>query len=153
MRSVFDDHVASTLFADNVGYFILNLYFLQFCFRCFDCCIQIRIEVSDDHFPVYGAFLDFIQQGLHICGEALVHDLREGFLHNIIDNLAKFGNIEVFIFFYNISSAKNRCNSRSISTRTSDAKFLQCFYQRCLGKVCRWLCKMLLRLDFFFGQL
>ena len=61
-------------------------------------CIQIRIEVSDDHFPVYVPSSTLSSRDFHICGEALVHDLREGFLHNIIDNLAKFGNIEVFIF-------------------------------------------------------
>ena len=59
-------------------------------------------------------------------------------------------HIEVLIFFYDISSAKNGSDRRCIGTRTSDTKFLQRLYKRCLRKMCRWLCKMLLRLNFFF---
>ena len=152
MRTVFDDHISSTFFADYIGYLILNFNCFQLFFCFFNRFIQIRIEIADNRFPLYLSFCDHIQKSFHISGKVDIDNACERLLHNIIDHFTKLSHIKILVLFCNVSSCNNRRDRWCIGTRTSDSKFFQCLYKRCLGVMCRWLCEMLLIVKGFFRQ-
>ena len=125
MRSVFYHHVSSALVADNIRDFVLDLDFLQFLLRHFHRGFQIRIEIPHNRLPVHSALSDAVEQRLHIGGKMLIHDAREGFLHNLIDHLSQLRHIQILRFLDNVTSAKQRRDRRRVGTRTSDSQLLQ----------------------------
>jgi len=152
MGTVFDNHISSTFFADYIGYLILNFNCFQLFFCFFNRFFQIRIEIADNRFPLYLSFCDHIQKSFHISGKVDINNACERLLHNIIDHFTKFCHIKILVLFCNVSSCNDRRDCWCIGTRTSDSKFFQCLYKRCLGVMCRWLCEMLLIVKGFFRQ-
>ena len=77
MRAVLDDHVSAAFVTDHISLFILYLYLFELVLSLMDLLHQVRIEVPDNGFPFYLSRFYSIEQTLHICGEGLVHYLRE----------------------------------------------------------------------------
>ena len=152
MRSVFDHHISSAFFADHIGHFIFDLDAFQFLFRNLDRLVQIRIEIADDFFPCNFSLLDHIKKSLHVRCKIHIHNTRERLFHDIVHNLADLRHIQILSLFCNIPARQNRGDRRRVRTRTSDSQFLQCLYKRCLGIMCRRLCKMLFFFQCFFRQ-
>ena len=108
MRAILDDHMAAAVLTDDVTDFILDLDLVQLLLRTRNGLLKIRIKIPYDRLPLYCTVCNAIQKHLEVRGKAQIHDLRELFAHNVIDDLAKLRDIEILLLFRNISACQDR---------------------------------------------
>ena len=147
MRSVFDNHVASTHITDNISNLILYLDVLQFFFGRLNRFIKIRIKITYYRLPVYSSLFNTVKKCFHSGSKININNSRECLKHYVVDCFAKLCHIKVLILLGNISSCNYCCYCRCISTWTSYSKFFKCLNKRCLRIMSRRLRKMLLLIE------
>ena len=146
MRSVLYDHHPAAILAGNVADLILDLHFLQLCFCLIDRFLEIRIKILNDCLPLDLSVRDAVEKCFKIGREVYIDDLRELPAHDIIDHLAKLGDIQILLFLRDISSCQYRRNRRRICAGPSYAELFECSYQRSFRVMRCRLRKVLLRL-------
>ena len=153
MRTIFDHHMSATVFADHICHFILNINLFKFFLCSIYILLQIRIEVAYYCLPLYSSCCHTVQKPFHSRSEVYIYNTRESLFHNIIDNFPQLCNIQVLLFFCNITAADDRCDRRRIGTWTSDPQFFHSLDQRCLCIMCRRLREMLFWFQFLKTKL
>ena len=153
MGTIFDHHMPATILADYICDFVLNVNLFKFFLCSIYILLQIRIEVAYYCLPLYSSCCHTVQKPFHSRSKVYIYNTRKSLFHNIIDNFSQFCDIQVLLFFCNITAADNRCDRRRIGTWTSDSQFFHCLNQRCLCIMCRRLCEMLLRFQFLKTKL
>ena len=121
----------------------LDIDTLQILLRLFEVFLKIAVEIPEHGLPVHRALFHIVQLFLHVGSEFQVGDVAEALLHQLRDDPAQIGDVEVLALLHHILTVQNGGHRGGIGRRTADALLLHGPDQRGVGIVGRRLGEVL----------
>ena len=139
-----DDHRTSTNLAVETSWLILDLNFFHFRLSFGYFLFERSVKLINNLLPLLFSDFYIVQFCFHLSGKLHIHDTREKFNNQRINDFTKFCWLKTLGNQLNIIAFLNGLNGRCVSRRSANSIFFESLDKSGFRIASRWLSKVLL---------